>query len=148
MSDYVYYRVNTPYPVGIRFNMGDTRGRVLTINDPYVQIKESDLRDFLRANRWAIENNLIEKTEEPSLEIESPNMISDAKIEEIVKNKLALKDALAKVTAPHIIQKFLDIAKRQNRPQATVKLIEAKLAEFYPENNEDDESPLVMRGVE
>lgn len=148
MEEFTYYRVNTPYPVGIRFNMGDTKGRVLTINDPYVQVRSSELRDFLRANRWAIENGLIIKTEEPSLEIESPNMIDDAKIAEIVKNKLALKDALTKISAPHIIQKFLAEAHKQGRSAATVKLIETRLKEFSPENNEDDDSPLVMRGVE
>jgi hypothetical protein len=149
MSDeFYYFKINTSYPVGVRFNMQDTRGRVLTINDPYVQIKRSELRDFKRANYWAIDKGLILETAEPSMDIESPNMIDDAKIAEIVKNKLALKDALVQITAPHIFVKMLEEAKRQNRNQATIKQIEAKLKEFAPEENEDPDSPLLMKGVE
>lgn len=141
-----YYRVNTLYPVGIRFNMGDNKGKVLTTNDPYVAIKYNDLRDFRRANFYAIDKGLIIATEEPSMEIESPNMISDQKAAAMVKNKLALKDALATITSAPMVVKLLDEAKLQGRNAATIKMIETKLREFEPE--EDEDSPLVMRGVD
>lgn len=141
-----YYRVNTKYPMGVRFNMGDTKGKVLTINDPYVAIKHEDLRDFRRANYWAIEKGLILLTEEPSMEIESPNMITDTKAAEIVKNRIALKEALATITSGPVILKLLDEAKAQGRNAATIKMIETKLKTFDPV--EDEDSPLVMRGVE
>lgn len=148
MSDLTYFKVNTNYPVGIRFNMGDMKGRVLTSRDPYVQVKPDDLRDFKRANQYAIQNGLIVETEEPSLDFDSPNIIDDAKANNIVKSKMALKQALAEVTAPHAVAKLLDAAHRNKSSATTVKMIEAKLKEFSPEENEDEDSPLIMRGVE
>ncbi len=141
-----YYRINTKYPVSVRFNMQDNKGKVLTSNDPYVAIKYNDLRDFRRANFHAIDKALILATEEPSMEIESPNMISDEKAAAIVKNRVALKDALATITSVSVVIKLLDEAKLQGRNSATIKMIETKLKEFEPE--EDEDSPLVMRGVD
>jgi hypothetical protein len=145
-QEFYYYRVNTRYPVGIRFNMGDTKGKVLTLNDPYVAVRYNELRDFRRANYFAIDKGLIIATEEPSMDIESPNMIDDAKAAALVKNKIALKDALANITSAPVVAKLLDEAKLQGRNSGIIKMIETKMKEF--EIVEDEDSPLVMRGVE
>jgi hypothetical protein len=142
METLVYYKVNVPYPVGVRFHMRDAQGRVLTVVDPYVAVKEEDVRDFKRANRYAINNGLIVQSTEPSYDDESPNMLDDEKVDALVKNYLALKNALPEITSVSIIVKILDAAKDQNRPTKTLKLIEARLAEF------EEESPYSMKGVE
>lgn len=144
MSDLFYYKVNVAYPVGIRWNVRDTVGRVLSLSDPYVGVKSDDLRDFRRANYHAIEKGLIMATAEPSMEIESPNMIDDEKAASIVKSEFALKNALVEITSEAVVAKLLEQANLQERPKRTIKLIEKKLAEFSPELVEPSE----MRGVD
>lgn len=143
MAELVYYKINVPYPVGVRWNVRDNIGRVLSTVDPYVAVKADELRDFTRANHYAIEQSLIIKTTEPSMEIVSPNMIDDDKAAAIVKNELALKKALSEITSVSIVVKLLDQAKIQDRPSKTIKLIEKKLAEFN-----ESEAPDEMRGVD
>jgi hypothetical protein len=137
-----YYKVNVPYPVGIRWNVRDNLGRVLTINDPYVAIRDEEIRDFKRANKHAINGGLIILTEEPSLDEDTPNMIDDEKAAALVKNELALKQALSEITSVSIVVKLLDEAKTQERPSKIIKLIEKKLSEYEPE------APTEMRGVD
>lgn len=143
MAELVYYKVNVPYPVGVRWNVRDNIGRVLSSQDPYVAVKAEDLRDFSRANHFAIEKSLIIKTTEPSIEIESGNMIDDEKAAAIVKNELSLKKALADIDSISIVVKLLDQAKLQGVPSKRIKLIEAKLEEFN-----ESEAPDDMRGVD
>jgi hypothetical protein len=141
-GELVYYKVNAAYPVGVRWNVRDTIGRVLSLNDPYVAVKADDLRDFRRANYFAIEKGLIIATDEPSMEIESPNMIDDEKAYAIVKNELALKKALKEITSVSMVVKLLTAAQDLNRSAKTIKLIEARIAEF------EAESPFIMKGVD
>jgi len=137
-----YYKVNVTYPVGIRWNVRDTIGRVLTTNDPYVAVRDEEIRDFKRANKDAIGAGLIMLTDEPSLDEETPNMIDDVKAAALVKNELALKKALSEITHVSIVVKLLNEAKAQERPSRTIKLIEKKLSEF------EVEAPVEMRGVD
>lgn len=144
METLKYYKVNVPYPVGVRFHSQDATGRVLSERDPYIAVTEVGLRDFKRANKYAIINGLIIETTEPSFDWESPNMIDDEKAAELVKNVFVLKKALAEITSPSVVRKILEEAKTQNRPAKTIKLIEAKLEEI------DDvvDDVFQMRGVE
>lgn len=142
MEKLLYFKVNVPYPVGVRFHTRDAQGRVLTVIEPYVAVNESGERDFRRANKYAIQNGLIVETGEPAFDDETPNQIDDEKAEALVKNYLALKNALLEITSVSIIVKLLDTAKEHNRPTKTLKLIEARLAEF------EEESPYSMQGVE
>lgn len=143
-----FFKLNVGYPVGVRFNTRDEKGRVLTLNDPYVAVQPEGMRDFKRANRHAIINGLIVTTTEPDLEFDSPNMIDDEKAAQLVMNVIALKNALKEITSISVVDKLLVEAKLQKRPTKTIQIIEKRLAELDEDEDVDDDSPLVMRGVE
>lgn len=140
-----FYKNNVGYTVGVRFHMRDVIGKALTANDPYVVIKEADLRDFKRANKKALYSGLIVETKEPDWDDATPNSLEDEQAAEIVKNVFALKKALAEFSSPVPVRKLLEEAEIQNRPKATIALITKRLGELVPE---DEESPDDMRGVE
>lgn len=142
-----FFKKNVPYIVGVRMFIGDNKGKALSDNNPYVVVKESELRDFKRANQMAIEDGLILATKEPDWDIASPNAIDDEKAAEIVKNVFALKKALADFTGEVPIRKLLDQAEKQNRPQKTIKLIKDRLAEITGDE-EDVIDPSQMQGVQ
>lgn len=140
-----FYKTNVPYTIAVRMFIGDPKGKVLTRSNPYIVIKESELRDFKRANRKAIQDGLIVTTTEPDWEDETPNALEDDKAAEIVKNVFALKKALASYTSEVPVQKLLEAAESQKRPKNTITLIKKRLTEITG-IDEDDESPTDMQG--
>jgi len=142
-----FYKKNVPYIVGVRMYIGDNKGKALTGNNPYVVVKESEHRDFKRANMLAIQDGLILETKEPNWEFASPNAIDDEKAAEIVKNVFALKKALVDFTSETPVRKLLEQAEKQNRPQKTIKLITDRLAEITGDE-EDVIDPAQMQGVQ
>lgn len=141
-----YYKTNVPYTVAVRFHMQDVKGKALTTNDPYVVIKESDLRDFKRANRKSIADGMIIETKEPNWDAASPNSLEDEKATELVKNIFALKKALAEFTSEVPVRKLLEAAEEQKRPSATIKAIKNRLVEITGDEEEPTE-PNQMLGV-
>ena len=138
----LFFKKNVPYPVGVRFYVGDRKGKTLTDNDPYVSIKESEYRDFKRANRIHLQEGLLVKTVEPDFDEESPNAITDEQAEEIVKNQVALSKTLKAVTSEVAVLKLLEEAKFQQRNQKTIDMINKRLREIVGETPDD------MKGVE
>lgn len=146
MSELVYYKTNVNYGIGVRADILDRKGMLLSKNNPYYAVRKEALRDFKVANKYAIEKGLIIETDEPSVDWDTTNAISDEKAVELVKNYLALKSELPKITSLPTMQKLLNAAHDQDRPNKTIKLIEARLEEIQEEENEitlDD-----MRGTE
>jgi hypothetical protein len=127
--------------------MQDVKGKVLTKNDPYVVIKESELRDFKRANKKNIADGIIIETKEPDWDQESPNSIDDDKAEELVKNLFALKKALPFFTSDVPIRKLLEAAETQKRPAKTIEIIKKRLVEITGEDDEEVTEPTQMLGV-
>jgi len=142
-----FYKTNVPYTIGIRLFIGDSKGKVLTTNNPYIVIKEGDLRDFKRANKRAIAEGMLISTTEPDWGDESPNSIEDDKAGEIVKNVFALKKALTEFTSETPVQKLLRAAEAQNRPKKTIQLIKTRLKEITGEED-GTETPDEMQGIE
>lgn len=140
-----FYKSNVPYTIAVRHFIGDSKGRVLTKSNPYIVIKEGDLRDFKRANRTALKEGLIIETKEPDWEDETPNALDDAKAAEIVKNVFALKKALKDYTSTAPVEKLLYAAEEGKRPKATITLIKKRLAEITGDE-EGDENPAEMQG--
>jgi len=143
-----FFKRNVDYVVGVRMFIGDTTGKVLSGNNPYVVVKESELRDFKRANKIAINEALIIPTKEPDWDADSPNAIDDEKAAEIVKNVFALKKALVDFTGEVPIRKLLEQAEKQHRPSKTIQLIKDRLAEITGEDEEEVSSPGQMQGVQ
>lgn len=136
-----FFKKNVPYPVGVRFFVNDRQGKTLTDNDPYVIVKDSEFRDFKRANRIHLQEGLIIETVEPYLDESSPNAISDEQAEEIVKNQVALSKTLKVITSEAAVLKLLEEAKFQKRNQKTIDMINKKLVEIV------GEAPDEMQGV-
>ena len=139
-----FYKSTVAYTVGVRRYIGDVIGRALTPNNPYMVVKEDDLRDFKRANREAIKSGLIMETKEPDWDDPTPNALEDEKATEIVKNVFALKKALSEFTSTVPVRKLLEAAEEQKRPEKTINIIKARLEEL----GEVEETPEQMRGVE
>jgi hypothetical protein len=127
-TEWVYYKKNVNFNVGIRFHLRDSDGLVLTNANPYINI-----------DKVAIQQGLIIPTEEPELDAVTDNAITDEQAEELVKNLFVLKKKLAQVNSEATLGKLYDAAKRQNRSKKILAIIEDRLAEV---------SPLSMEGVE
>jgi hypothetical protein len=128
----IFYKVNVAYKVGIRADIKDSVGYVLSSNNPYIGVRKEDLRRFLQANKYAIEKGLIVEIEEPPLEMYSVNSITDAQAEEIVKNYHSLRKRLPEITSDVTVLKLLDAAKKTKRSDATIKLITERYEEISP----------------
>lgn len=146
-EELIFYKRNVPYVVGVRMHLGDNVGKALSEGNPYVVVKESQLRDFKRANKIAIRDGLIVETKEPDWDDESPNSIDDDKAAEIVKNVFGLKKALASFTSEVPIRKLLEQAEAQKRPEKTIKLIKNRLVEITGDEEGEPEQPTQMQGV-
>ena len=131
--EWIYFKINVPFSVGVRFFPRDPDGVVLNGGNPYVNIKKENLKDFLRANKIAIERGLIIEAVEPSFDFVNSNSLTDEEVENLVKNLFLLKKKLAEVTSGGILGKLRAEAKRQKRSQKIIGMIEDRIAEVTPE---------------
>jgi DNA-directed RNA polymerase subunit H (RpoH/RPB5) len=152
VTEWVYFKKNVKFNVGVRYHLRDADGLVLSEANPYVNIDKNYLRDFLTANKSAIEKGLIVQVDEPVLTFESQNAISDEEAETIVKNLFTLKKRLPEITSEAALGKLYEAAKRQKRAPKIIEMIENRLMEISPstmmgeawdlrgdENNEEGE---------
>lgn len=139
-----FFKKNVKYVVGVRYYIGDTEGKALTDIDPYVSVKDENLRDFRRANKYHLAQGLIIPTEEPDWDEESPNAISDETAGAVVKNIIALRKLLKEVDSEAAVRKLLEEAEIQGRPKGTTDTIKKRLRELVGELPEDVENPFVV----
>jgi hypothetical protein len=132
----VYFKKNVPYVIGIRYFIGDNKGKTLTDEDPYIAIDKEDERDFRRANKQLLDPGILIPTSEPAPDEESPNAVTDEKAIEIVKNVFILKKALVDITSASMVAKLLAVANEQKRPKKTIDIITKRLEELA-----DEETP-------
>lgn len=137
-EELVFYTKNVPFNVGVRFHMQDNNGMILSNAYPYVAIEKNKLRDFMLANKYSIEKGLIIKTEEPELNIENSNVITDEQAATIVKNVFVLKKKLTEISSDTALLKLYEAAKAQRRSAKILEMIEERLAEI---------SPMLMQGI-
>jgi hypothetical protein len=135
----IFFKRNVDYVVGGRFFPTDATGWTMTNDYPYISVKEENLRDFKIANKRAIIEGLIVQSEPPNIDWETPNTITDEEARELVKQFLPLKQKLQQVTSVSAVAKLLDIAKKDERPPKTIKIIEARLAEISDDDEEFSE---------
>jgi hypothetical protein len=136
MTELIYYKKNVKYVIGGRFFVGDPQGWTLTDANPFIGVKPDNLRDFKMANKRAIIEGLIVLAQEPSIDWETNNAITDEEGKELVKNYMLLKQTLEKIDSFQTANKLLEIAKELDRPTKTIKLIESRVAEL--DDNEDE----------
>lgn len=137
--EYVYYKKNVGFSVGVRFFPRDPDGVVLNNQNPYVNIKKEDEKNFLQANKQLIARGLIIKTEEPSFDFVTENTITDEDAEEVVKNLFILKKRLPTITSEATLGKLHEAAVRQGRSKKIITMIEERL---------EDVTPVGMQGTE
>lgn len=144
MSELIYYKKNCHFDIGVRSDLLDRKGQVLTVVNPYYAVRQENIRDFKIANRESLEKGYIMETTEPSVDWDTSNAISDEKAAELVKTYIGLKNELPKLTSLAIVKKLLAAAEEQDRPTKTIRLIEARINEL-----DDQEISLEdMRGVQ
>lgn len=143
-KEFMYYTKNVSYFVGVRLNLNDPIGRILTYDNPIIAVDMDGLRDFKIANKRAILEGLIVPTDEPNLDWEVSNAISDTEITDLLKNFLKLKARLPGITSVAIAYKILNAAKDQNKSPKVIGLIEEHISDI--EELVDD--PTFKRGVE
>ena len=148
MSELVYYKRNVPYVIGGRFTLDDWKGFTLTSENPYVAVKVENLRDFKIANKRLILEGLMIESEEPVIDWETPNAITDEKAAELVKSFIGLKNTLPSLTSIAAVDKLLETARELDRPRKTIQLIQKRLDELAGDSEEDFVSRAEMRGVE
>lgn len=148
MAETIYYKRNVNYVIGGRHFIGDTTGFSLNAITPYVMVKKDNLRDFKIANKYALLEGLIVEVPEPSVDWETHNAINDDEAKELVKNYLQLKQTLEKIDSFSTAIKLLEIAKETNRPTKTLKLIELRVSELAPDENEEFSREDTKKGVE
>jgi hypothetical protein len=134
---YHYFQKNVPhYNVGVRRSFSDTDGVLLTNEFPTFRVEEDDLSDFKRANKYALSNGLIMEVEEEDYDIDDTNVITDEQALELTKNYAKLKSRLPSITSAPIVQKMLALAREEERGKQVIKILEARLAEVQPPEDE------------
>lgn len=131
-TEYTYFKKNVGFNVGLRFFLRDADGIVLTEANPYINIEKNKLRDFLQANKHAIQKGLIVQCDEPSFDFVDANTVTDEEAEEIVKNLFILKKRLPDISSEATLGKLYEAAKRQKRAPKILELIEDRLADISP----------------
>lgn len=132
-----YYKKTPRYVVGGRRYIGDAIGFVLTDDQPWVAVRESQLRDFKIANKKALIDGLIVEIAEPSVEWETDNVYSDEDIDALFKKGIKeVRLALPKITSIPTVARMLERAKSQNKSEAMVTAIEERLEEIDNERVE------------
>jgi hypothetical protein len=125
-----YYMQNVRYPVVVREYLGDNKGKLLSEIDPYVAVKEENLRDFKIANKQAILAGLIKVTSEPSIDWETPNALSAEEITELLKSFLKLKNTLPTISSLPILYHIKNMAEETNKTPKTITLIQSRIDEL------------------
>ena len=131
----VYYKKTVNYNIGVRRFIGDSDGVLLSGANPVVEVPKEDLRDFKIANKEAFINGLIIEVEEPSIEWETNNTLSDQEVTDLVKNYLSLKNRLPKIDSVPVLYRILEEAKLQDRAKRIVSLIQSRIDELEEEDD-------------
>lgn len=123
-----YFTTTVKYIIGGRRFIGDEKGFVLTERNPYISVKDEDLRDFKLANKEAFVKGLMVPTKEPAIEWDTPNAITDEKAAELVKlSYMSLKAEVSKITSLPHMAKIVELAKDEDRPNKTIRMLEERL---------------------
>ena len=127
-KEYTYYKKTVVYTVGVRMFRNDPLGAALDNANPVVQVDKEKIRDFKLANKEAIMSGLIIEVEEPTIEWETENALTDTEITD-------LKAKLPKIDSLSLLYRILEDAKAHDRTKKTLQLIEARIEDLEVEDN-------------
>jgi len=126
----VYYQKTVGYNVGVRAHSLDNQGFLLTGLQPWIGVKEENLRDFKIANKRAISEGLILQVEEPAVDIQTPNALTDADIDTLLKNQAKLRAGVKNIDSLPIVLRIQEKAQDKGLSQSTLDIIEARIDEL------------------
>ena len=133
-EDLVFFKRNVNYTVGVRLFVGDRDGVVLTTDSPTIGIAAAKLREFKNANKQALLSGSIIEIEEPLIDWETPNALSDEDIDILLKNHLKLKSEINLISSLPILYKLIGKAKERDLSKRTISLIQARIDEVEPDD--------------
>lgn len=129
-----FYKVNVGYSVVVRLFEGDKDGVLLSPRGrDSIGIAADKIRDFKNANKAAIIEGKIVPIEEPSMDWETANALTDADVADLLKNYLKLKSAIPTIDSLPILYKLIEEAKSRDLSKRTLSLIQARIDELEPE---------------
>ena len=133
-SEFVYYKLNVRVSTGVRMFPGDADGVLLSPRGTNtVAVPKNKLRDFKNANKRLIIEGAIVPTEEPSMDWETTNALTDEDVNELLKNYMKLKSTLQTLDSLPILYKMIETAKEKEMSNKTISLINSRIAELEPE---------------
>jgi len=143
-KELVYWKKNVPYTIVVRKHLQDNIGVSLNEISPSVAIDVEEMREFKLANKTLIlEGLIIQLNEEPSIDWETPNALTDEDITELLKNYLKLKNSLKSIDSISTLSRMLEAAKEQEKSKKIIDLINNRLSEL----NDNIVNPAEMQGV-
>jgi hypothetical protein len=126
-----YFKKTVAYLVGGRRDNTDAVGWVINDEHPWVEVKESEMRNFRLANKRAFTEGLIQEIPEPGVDWETTNAYSDEEIDALFKSGLTkLRKTLPQITAASTVGRMLERAKIQRRSEGMIDALEDRLAEL------------------
>jgi hypothetical protein len=130
-----YYKVNVGYSVGVRLFIGDKDGSILSPGgQDTIAVPIDRLRDFKNANKKSIINGMIIPVDEPNLQWETTNALTDEDISDLLKVFTKLKSTIPTIDSLPILYKMLDMAKFRELSKKTLSLIQSRIDELEPED--------------
>lgn len=136
VREFYVYRKNVPYyNVGVRRNIWDADGVLLTQEFPTVRIEAKDHNDFKRANKRPIQEGLIRLVDDEAMDWEIVNELSDEEALELLKNYARLKSQLQKLDSLAMVQKLYQFAVEKDSQPKTLSLVKARLDELTPDED-------------
>lgn len=129
-----YFKKNVPYTVIVRNFRGDADGVALDNGRDYIEITSKDFKKFKDANKAAILKGLLTEIEEPKVDWETANAVSDQDIEDLLRNYLKLKNALGSIDSMPILYKIKEAAREKDVSKKTMSLIIARIDEIEPDH--------------
>lgn len=142
--DLLYWRKTVPYTVSIRRHVLDNNGMLLNASTEWVAIEADTLMDFKIANKKMILDGVIVPMDTPTIDWETPNAISDAEIDDLLKNMLKLRSKLKTVDSAPTLLRLLERAKAQDKSQKIKDAIRERIEEV---SGDEILSPNEMGGV-
>src|SRR6267154_2366189 len=102
-----FYKLNVNYSVVVRNFEGDGDGVLLSPRGRNtIEVPVANLRAFKSANKAAIIEGKIIPIEEPTLDWETANALTDEDVSDLLKNFLKLKSAIPAIDSLPILYKL------------------------------------------
>jgi hypothetical protein len=129
-KDLVWFKKNVGYNIGVRRFQGDKDGVFLSGNSPFISVERDDIRDFKFANKKLLQDGSLIETEEPSVEWDTTNALTDEEIADLTGKHVLLKSRLPAITSVPILYKMLEDAKSRDRAKRVINMIQARIDEL------------------